>query len=157
MVAVMVQVTGCCLYRSCVKTQTVTRAGTRALTLHCATTGHPVAPGTSATLAWHPSQQHRDRKQSHPHTPSGASRWGDQNSLFSCAKHLYLHILFQNWYLQQSRYINIGYVSGLRIYGSICPCYETRGIFLVGIWLDKEKIFIYVTMGCDPELGLITG
>ena len=65
MVAVMVQVTGCCLYRSCVKTQTVTRAGTRALTLHCATTGHPVAPGTSATLAWHPSQQHGPIENSH--------------------------------------------------------------------------------------------
>ena len=127
----MVQVTGCCLYRSCVKTQTVTRAGTRALTLHCATTGHPVAPGTSATLAWHPSQQHRDRKQSHPHTPSGASRRGDQNSLFSGAKHLYLHILFLfKTDICSNININIGHISGLRIYGSICPCYETRVIFL---------------------------
>ena len=82
-----------CLYRSCVKTQTVSRAGTRDLTLHCRTWS-PCGPRHLGNIS-QGIQQHGDRKQSHPHTSSRSSRWGDQNSWqWHCfrAKHLYLHI-----------------------------------------------------------------
>ena len=84
-----------CLYRSCVKTQTVSRAGTRDLTLHCRTWS-PCGPRHLGNIS-QGIQQHGDRKQSHPHTSSRSSRWGDQNSgiVFMCKASLFTYFVLK--------------------------------------------------------------
>ena len=114
----------------------------------------------------------RDRKQSHPHTSSRSSRWGDQNSaivfickasLFSLSlyysslfSHLYLHIFKTDICSIDNRYINIGHISELRIFGSICPCYETRAIFSGGIRLDTVKHWLEIRAGQRRYLSTIS-
>ena len=80
---------------------------------------------------------------------------GDQNSWqWHCfrAKHLYLHIFKTDI----CRYINIWHISELRIFGSICPCYETRAIFSGGIWLDTVKHWLEIRAGQRRYLSTIS-
>ena len=137
-----------CLYRSCVKTQTVSRAGTGDLTLHCRTWS-PCGPRHLGNIS-QGIQQHGIENSHipthHPDHPDGEIK---TVPLFSYAKHLYslslyYSSLFSHLYLHifkteicsiDTRYINIGHISEVRIFGSICPCYETRAIFSGGIGL----------------------
>ena len=80
---------------------------------------------------------------------------GDQNSWqWHCfrAKHLYLHIFKTDI----CRYINIWHISELRIFGSICPCYETRAIFSGGIRLDTVKHWLEIRAGQRRYLSTIS-
>ena len=86
----------------------------------------------------------------HPDHPDGEIK---TVSLFSYAKHLYsvslyYSSLFSHLYLHifkteicsiDNRYINIGHISEVRIFRSICPCYETWAIFSEGIRLVQIR------------------